>query len=196
LQGLTRGYVKVRRDGKLKPCVVFGQSFPSWLPVLHGLGFEAVIVLLRMDEHLAQVEAFVGNKYVIWCGSDWGAFGHTVPNFSGQECCGLVDSRLTGEAMSLFGLMSVQQVAGTKHARWGFTGWSSDQIDVPHSKVGGITFHHATLKGFHQSMDSLHVKKLPYVVGRDAIVRFSRRWKILSAFDERRAQELFFHSLA
>jgi hypothetical protein len=68
--------------------------------------------------------------------------------------------------MSLFGLMSVRQVVGgTKRARRGFTGWSLGQIGVPHSKVGGITSHHA---GFHQSMDSLHVEKLPYVVGRDA----------------------------
>jgi hypothetical protein len=83
LRGLTRGYVKVRSDGKLKPCVVVGSSFPSWLPVLHELGFEAVLVLLRSSDHLARVESFVGDKCVIWCGADLGAFGQTVPIFSG-----------------------------------------------------------------------------------------------------------------
>jgi hypothetical protein len=85
LRGLPRGYVKVQSDGKRKPCVVFGQSFPSWLPVLSKLGFEAVIGMLRTDEHLAKAEAFVGDKCVIWCGSDWGVFGATVLDFSGQE---------------------------------------------------------------------------------------------------------------
>jgi hypothetical protein len=75
LRGLSQGYVKVCRDWKLKPCVVVGSSFPSWLPVLCELGFEAVLVLLRLSEHLARVESFVGDKCVIWCGADWGAFG-------------------------------------------------------------------------------------------------------------------------
>jgi hypothetical protein len=55
--------------------VVVGSSFPSWLPVFYELGFEAVLVLLRLSEHLARVESFVGDKCVIWCGADWGAFG-------------------------------------------------------------------------------------------------------------------------
>jgi hypothetical protein len=182
LRGLTRGYVKVRSDGKLKPCVVFGQSFPSWLPVLSELGFEAVLVLLRTDEHLAKVEAFVGDKCVIWCGSDWGAFGATVPDFSGRECCGLVDGRVTGEAMSLFSSMSVRRVVGTKRARRGFSGWSSAHIGVPHSQVGGITTHHATMEGFQQTTEALLVEKLPYVVGRDAstvlsVMEVSRRYR-------------------
>jgi hypothetical protein len=168
LRGLTRGYVKVQSGGKLKPCVVFGQSFPSWLPILSELGFGTVLVLLRTDEDLAKVEAFVGDKCVIRCGSDWVAFGATVPDFSGRECCGLVDGRVTGEAMSLFSSMLVRRVVGTKRARQGFTGWPLAQIGVPHSKVGGISAHHATMEGFQKTTEALLVEKLPYVVGRDA----------------------------
>jgi hypothetical protein len=182
LQGLTRGYVKVRSNGKLKPCVVFGQSFPSWLPVLSELGFEVALVLLCTDEHLSKVEAFVGDKCAIWCGSDWGAFGATVPDLSGRECCNLVDGRVTGEAMSLFSSMLARQVVETKRARRGFTGWPSAQIGVPHSEVGGITAHHATMEGFQQTTEALLVEKLLYVVGRDAstvlsVMEVSRRYR-------------------
>jgi hypothetical protein len=102
---------------------------------------------------------------------------------------------ITGEAMSLFGGMSVQQVVGTEHARRGFLRWSSGQIEVPHSKVGGITSHHATLEGFHQSNDHFSVAMLPCVVGRDAstvlsVMEGSQRYQ------PRRAHALFSHSCA
>jgi hypothetical protein len=86
------GFVKVRKDGELKPCVVLGSTFPSWLPVLRELGFEPVLILLRSDVYLEEVEAFVRDKCVIWCGSDWEAFGTAVPHFSGRDCQGFVDS--------------------------------------------------------------------------------------------------------
>jgi hypothetical protein len=76
--------------------------------------------------------------------------------------------------MSLFFSMSVQLVVGTKRARWGFTGWSSAKIDVPHSEV--------TIEGFHQFAEAICVDQFPYVVGRDAstvlsVVEVSRRYR-------------------
>jgi hypothetical protein len=85
LRGLTTGFVKVWKDCELKPCVVLGSIFPSCLPVLTELGFELVLILLRLDACLEEVETFEGDKCVIWCGSDWGAFGTAVPNFSGRD---------------------------------------------------------------------------------------------------------------
>jgi hypothetical protein len=41
----------------------FGQTFPSWLPVLQKLGFEAVLVLHLLDKHLVKVEAV---HYIVW----------------------------------------------------------------------------------------------------------------------------------
>jgi hypothetical protein len=70
LRGLTTGFVKVRKDCELKPCAVLGSIFPSWLPVLTELGFDPVLILLRSDAFLEEVETFVGDKCVIWCGSD------------------------------------------------------------------------------------------------------------------------------
>jgi hypothetical protein len=116
-----------------------GIIFPSWLPVLTEVGFEPVLILLRSDACLEEVETFVGNKCVIWCGSDWGAFGTAVPNFSGRDCQGFVDGRVTGEAMSLFTSMCVTQVAGTRRARRGFAGWKATEIQVAHNNVGGVT---------------------------------------------------------
>jgi hypothetical protein len=81
----------------------------------------------------------VGDKCVIWCGSDWGAFGTAVPNFCGRNCQGFVDGRVTGEAMSLFTSMSVTQVAGTRRARRGFAGWKAAEIQEAHNDVGGVT---------------------------------------------------------
>jgi hypothetical protein len=84
--------------------------------------------------------------------------------------------------MSLFSSMSVRRVVGTKRARRGFSGWSSAHIGVPHSQVGGITSHHATMEGFQQTTEALLVEKLPYVVGRDAstvlsVMEVSQRYR-------------------
>jgi hypothetical protein len=46
------------------------------------LGFE---VLLQSTKYLDEVAAFVEDKCVIWCGSDWASFGKTVPNFMGES---------------------------------------------------------------------------------------------------------------
>jgi hypothetical protein len=91
--------------------------------VLRELGFEPVLILLRSDACLEEVEAFVGDKCVIWCGPNWEAFGTAVPNFSGRDCQGFVDGRVTGETISLFSSMSITQLAGkTRRARQGFQG--------------------------------------------------------------------------
>mgnify|MGYP000750963664 CR=1 FL=1 len=123
LRGLTTGVVKVRSDVALIPCVVFGSLVPGRLFVLRELGYEAVLVVLKSDDCLAEVEDIVGAKCMIWCGSDWGVFGQSLPNFNGRKCCGFVDGRLTGEVMGLVNGMSIQQVVGTKRGRRGLEGW-------------------------------------------------------------------------
>jgi hypothetical protein len=63
---LTTGVLEVWKDRELKAHgVVFGSSLPSWLLVLKELGFEAALIILCSDEHLSEVEAFLGDKYVI-----------------------------------------------------------------------------------------------------------------------------------
>jgi hypothetical protein len=169
LRGLTTGFVKVRKDCKLKPCVMFGSTFRSWLPVVTELGFEPVLILLRLDACLEEVvETFVGDKCVIWCGSDWEAFGSAVPNFSGRDCQGFVGGRVTGEAMSLFTSMSITQVVSTRRAWRGFAGWKAAEIEVAHSSVGGVSTQKEQLQGFCKTADFFKAETLPYVVGRDA----------------------------
>ena len=70
LRGLSTGIVKLRGDGVLKPCVVFGGEFSSWLPVLRELGYRAILVILRNDRLLETVEDLVEDKCAVWCGPD------------------------------------------------------------------------------------------------------------------------------
>jgi hypothetical protein len=79
-----------------------------------------------------------------------------------------VDGRVAGEVIGLFTSMPVSRAVGTKRARRGFTGWTSGQVDVQHSLVGGITSHKATIQAFHQSDEPVHASKLSYVVGHGA----------------------------
>jgi hypothetical protein len=173
LRGLMTGFVKVCKDGKLKPCIVFGSAFPSWLPVLRELGVEPVLILLRSDACLEEVEAFVGDKCVILCGSKWKAFGAAVPNFSGRECQGFVDGRVMGEAMSLFTSMSIIRVAGTRRVWRGFQGWKLGEIEVVHSDAGGVMAQKEQLQHFYQMQESFALRWL-WVGMR---VWSSPRWK-------------------
>ena len=81
LRGLTTGVVKLRGDSELRPCVVFGGQFSSWLPVLRELGYRAILVLLRDECHLEAVEDLVEDKCAVWCGADWSVFQQAMPSF-------------------------------------------------------------------------------------------------------------------
>jgi hypothetical protein len=136
--------------------------------VLRELGYEAVLVVLKSDDCLAEVEDIVGAKCMIWCGSDWGVFGQSLPNFNGRKCCGFVDGRLTGEVMGLVNGMSIQQVVGTKRGRRGFEGWLANSQEVAHDEVGGITAQKACITGMRKTGEPWEGSDLPFVVGRDA----------------------------
>ena len=123
LRGLTTGIVKLRTDSELKPCVVFGGEFSSWIPVLRELGYRAVLVILRDEKLLATVEDLVDDKCAIWCGPDWTVFGQAMPYFGvGRNMMGLVDGRITAELRDLAEGMGIQTLVGTKGSRRGFPG--------------------------------------------------------------------------
>jgi hypothetical protein len=61
--------------------VVFGDTFPCWLPVLGELGLRAVMVMLKDNAMLDAVEAIVDDACVVVVGKNWGVFGTQVPNF-------------------------------------------------------------------------------------------------------------------
>jgi hypothetical protein len=135
------------------------------------LGFEPVLILLRSDACLEEVEAFVRDKCVIWCGSDWESFGTAVPNFSGRDCQGFVDGRVMEETISLFTSMSITQAAGTRRSWRCFQSWKLCDIKVIHSEVSGVTTQREHLQGFcktEEAFQAAQAAPLPYLVGWDA----------------------------
>jgi hypothetical protein len=48
--------------------VVFGDTFPCWLPVLEELGLRAVMVMLKDDAMLDAVEAILDDACVVVVG--------------------------------------------------------------------------------------------------------------------------------
>jgi hypothetical protein len=68
LRGLAPGCVRLRESNGGKACVVFGDTFPCWLPVLEELGLRAVMVMLKDDAMLDAVEAILDDACVVVVG--------------------------------------------------------------------------------------------------------------------------------
>ena len=168
LRGLTTGIVKVRSDLVLKPCVVMGDTLPSWLFTLRDLGFEAIFVVLKSAIHLSEVETLVGDKCAIWCGSSWSDLLDTGPRFAGQSVVGFVDGRVTSSTIQLSECMGLCDLTSTRRPRRPFTGWTITQQDVLHSAVGGITTALISVVRVHNGSTVVPPAALPYIVGRDA----------------------------
>ena len=169
LRGLTTGMVKLRGDGALKPCVVFGGEFSSWLPVLRELGYRAVLVILRNDRLLEAVEDLVEDKCAVWCGPDWSVFRAAMPFFGhDRKMMGFVDGRMTGELRTMAEGMGIHTMFGTKGIRRAFPGWTLETQRVEHAKVGGVTTGYATVTALTRITNGLRPGPLPFVVERDA----------------------------
>ena len=69
LRGLATGVITPLTD--LRPCVVFGSAYPCWLPSLRQMGYRPVLVVLKEDTFLSEVEATVPDECAIWVGREW-----------------------------------------------------------------------------------------------------------------------------
>jgi hypothetical protein len=169
LRGLTTGVVKLRGDTDLRPCVVFGDEYSSWIPVLRELGYRAILVLLRTDKYLAAVEDSVEDNCAIWSGADWSVFQAAMPSFGvHRQMMGFVDGRVTGELRIMSEGMGIQTLVGTKGLRRAFRGWKMASQRVEHAAVGGVTAGVATVTALTRGDTVLTPAALPYVVARDA----------------------------
>ena len=139
LRGLATGSVRLRVSDGGKACVIFGDQFSSWLPVLHEMGLRAVMVLLRSDQMLDAVEALVDDSCVVVCGSDWSVFGSKMPHFGSREVVGLMDGRVSQEILGLATSMNLASVASTSATRKPVQAWQCRHVQVNHESVGGVT---------------------------------------------------------
>mmetsp|Transcript_18229 Transcript_18229/g.45121 ORF Transcript_18229/g.45121 Transcript_18229/m.45121 type:complete len:1319 (-) Transcript_18229:2184-6140(-) len=139
LRGLARGKVDPRLHQK-RPCIVFGDSYPSWLAFAPQLGYEPALVVLRSPEFLSAVEDSVSDHCVIVCSPDWTCFTECPPaHFRGREAVSFVDGRVTQEVLDLSQICQVPILLGTALARRSVKGWSQRVAKADHFESGGVT---------------------------------------------------------
>jgi hypothetical protein len=161
--------VKLRGDTDLRPCVVFGDEYSSWIPVLRELGYQAILVLLRSDKYLAAVADSVEENCAVWSGADWSVFQAAMPSFGvHRQMMGFVDGRVTGELRIMAEGIGIQTLVDTKGLRRAFRGWKMASQRVEHAHVGGVTTGVATVTVLTRGTAVLTPVGLPYVVARDA----------------------------
>lgn len=138
LRGQAIGRVNPLLKDK-RPCVIFGDSYPSWLAFVSQLGYSPVMVVLRSEQYLSVVEASVPEGCVIWCMPDWTALIAKVPHFTGRGALSFVDGRVTQPVLDLSEVMDIHVVIGTGLSRWHIRGWDQVLHKTPHAAVGGVT---------------------------------------------------------
>jgi hypothetical protein len=139
MRGLTTGSVKVKLGkGPMKPCVILGVDFPSWVLHVRTLGFCVDQVLVHECTHVERLQAICGVGTKVWCGRDWRS-GMTGWTFSDQDITAFVDGRLTTQVVSLLASVGISNIFSTQRPRGYFKGWYSRGVIVDHTAVGGVT---------------------------------------------------------
>mmetsp|Transcript_18233 Transcript_18233/g.45137 ORF Transcript_18233/g.45137 Transcript_18233/m.45137 type:complete len:1296 (-) Transcript_18233:2196-6083(-) len=159
LRGLASGVVDARLSNKL-PCIVFGDSYPSWLAFAGQLGYEPVAVILRSDKFLTAVEASVGDQCVIWCFPDWTPLMERPPgHFADRDAVVLVDGRVTQEILDLAQVFQVHTVLGTGLQRRKVRGWKQVVAKAKHAEAGGVS--HSLSHVVACSLEGTPVRNIP-----------------------------------
>lgn len=137
-RGLAKGRVDPRIKDK-RPCVIFGEAYPSWLAFVSQLGYRPVMVVLRSDRYLPLVEASVADDCTIWCFQDWTTLVAKLPHFDGRDAVTFIDGRVTQQVLDLSELMDVHVVLGTGLSRRHIRRWNQVVSKISHASVGGVT---------------------------------------------------------
>ena len=139
LYGVSRG--RVGQGRFLQACWVFGESFPSWLLALPGLGLECRRVFLRTKTHAAAVASLVGDSVEVsvaedepWKVVDAGDVGLLL-------CEGRPSRMLVAicERVGVGRIISTAPMRTQKRKEQCIVRWRTVHVDVEHSVVGGIT---------------------------------------------------------
>lgn len=138
LRGLAKGRVDARLRNK-RPCIIFGDAYPSWIAFAPQLGYEPVLVILRSEKFLSAVEASVPETCSVWCIPDWSALIGRVPHFVGRDAIGLIDGKVTQQTLDLMEVMDIHVALGTDVSRRRVRGWKQVVRRVEHSQEGGVT---------------------------------------------------------
>lgn len=170
LRGVAKGCVDPRLKAK-RPCIIFGDTYPSWLAFVGQLGYIPVMVILRSDKYLSVVEQIVPEECGIWCMPDWSALIAKIPHFTGREAISFVDGRVTQQVLDLSQAMDVHIVLGTGLSRRHIRGWEQVVHKTHHSTVGGVTHSECHVVGCYlqgsSSRSPINVPTLPRHVPRD-----------------------------
>jgi hypothetical protein len=131
----VKGVIPVSPEQNRVPCVVFGDTFSSWLPCLGKLGFRAVLVVLRTGKYVQIVSHLVDST----CRIDIGLQGLAF-NVLGFPTIGFFDGRLTSLFLATIHGFGLSTLIGTRVPCRPFPGWLSHSfLAVSHPDVGGIT---------------------------------------------------------
>jgi hypothetical protein len=153
----------------LKPCVVFGDVLPSWLPVLEYLGYKAVAVILKHATMLSLVESLVGDECVIYAAANWTQLINSPKALGKRVLTGFVDGQVDTKVLGIAETLHVKELISTCLVRRKFGNWVTSTLQVDHEAVGGITGYHSRFSRWSQSAEALpSPDALEYVVPRDA----------------------------
>ena len=157
-------------QSSLTPCVVFGQRFPIWLPILKQLGYRPVLVFLREKTYIHQVEAGIPDGCIVLSGANWQVFAADLPVLHSTHAA-FVDGKPTSEVLRLSTQMTVSVVYGIGAPRGKLPDeWQLRRISVAHHHVGGVTTGTHNVVGCVHTSASKHYLQAPVprpVVPRD-----------------------------
>jgi hypothetical protein len=132
LRGLVIGSRLIEATRTLTPCIVFGDSFSSWLSCLGELGFCATAVVLESPRFLDLAQSLVDTSCQIYVGID-----SKFSNNSSQIA--FVDGRITQGRLQAIQDLGLTTIVATRGLRRPLPGWVSKSITIQHSDVGGVT---------------------------------------------------------
>jgi hypothetical protein len=119
-------------------CIVLGDGFPNWLFHVSALGYQVEHVLLTSPCYVSLIHKICGADVPVWCGSN---LADLLSGLSLQvkSIVVLLDGRITMGLLDTLGCAGFGDVISTQTPRRPCRGWQSMFVNVPHTKVRGVT---------------------------------------------------------
>jgi hypothetical protein len=133
------GTLRLASSRVLQSCIVAGASFPAWLPLLQGLGYQAMLILTRNSTVLPLIEVFTPHTCAVWCSGDWSSLVLDLALLDEPQLVGFSDVRLGPNEFRLFETLKLQWISTTWPVGGNLPTGRGTHNMVNHSAVGGVT---------------------------------------------------------
>jgi hypothetical protein len=138
LRGLTTGTVMVdTTSSDLKPVILWGDEFSSWLWVLDELKLRPIAVILSCVNSVDLVRGCIGEDCFVGLATDMDK--NVLLSLRGLSKLGLVDGRVTSQIGAFASTLALECITGTTSLRRPISGWCHDTWAFSHCEVGGVT---------------------------------------------------------